>query len=48
MESLVSVEKEADRAIDLFDSFYDGIDQDINNAIDYVVSIMNDLAKSKA
>lgn len=46
MDSLVAVEKEVDRAVDLFDTFYDGIDQDINKVIDYVVSIMNDLVKS--
>lgn len=47
MESLVAVEKEVDRACDLFDSFYEGIDQDINKVIDYVVNVMNDLVKSK-
>lgn len=46
MESLQAVEKEVDKALDLFENFYDGIDQDINKVIDYVLSTMNDLIKS--
>lgn len=46
MDSLQAVEKEVDKALDLFEGFYDGIDQDINKVIEYVISTMNDLVKS--
>ena len=46
MDSLVTVEKEVDKALELFETFYDGIDQEINKVIDHVISIMNDLTKS--
>ncbi|RNA39808.1 RMD5 -like protein [Brachionus plicatilis] len=45
MDSLVAVEKEIDKALDLFENFYDGVDQDINQIIDHLVSIINDLTK---
>lgn len=48
MDALNAVEKEIDRASDLFNTFYEGIDQDLNNVIDYVVAIVNDLLKSNS
>lgn len=48
MDALNAVEKEIDRASDLFNTYYEGVDQDINKVIDYVVAIINDLMKSKS
>lgn len=46
MDALNAVEKEVDRASDLFNTFYEGVDQDINKLIDYFMAIVNDLVKS--
>lgn len=46
MDALNAVEKEVDRASELFDTYYESVDQDINKVIDYVVAVVNDLLKS--
>lgn len=46
MDSLVAVEKEVDKTLDLFENFYDSVDQGVNKVIDNLVSIINDLTKS--
>jgi F0F1-type ATP synthase alpha subunit len=47
MESLVSVEKECEKTIDLFDSFYNDVDQNLSKVIEYAQSAMNELSQSK-
>lgn len=46
MDSLVSVEKECDKAADLFESFYNDVDQNVNQVIEKVLAVINDLSKS--
>lgn len=43
MDSLVSVEKEVDKAIDLFETFYQG--DDIDRALELVLKNMNEIMK---
>ena len=45
MESLLSVEKEIDKALDGFDVFYNEIDNKIDQAIDALTSNVNELNK---
>ena len=46
MDSLVSVEKEVDKAIDSFETFYQGVDDDIDRALELVLKNMNEIMKS--
>ena len=47
MDSLISVEKECDKSIDLFDSFYNDVDKNLSKVLEYATNAMNELAKSK-
>ena len=46
MESLLAVEKEVDKALDSFDNFYQGVDDDADKVLDNVLNSMNELMKS--
>lgn len=47
MESVLAVEKELDKALDSFETFYDGIDDDLNKVIDNVTNCLNEIIKGK-
>ena len=47
MESLLAVEKEVDKALDSFDTFYEGVDDDIEKVLETVLKNMNEIMKSK-
>lgn len=46
MDSLNAVEKEVDKALDTFDTFYQGVDEDIDKNIENLLFLINDLSKS--
>ena len=46
MESLLAVEKEVDKALDSFDSFYQGVNDDVDQVLENVLKSMNELMKS--
>jgi len=45
MESLLAVEKEVDKALDSFDSFYQGVNDDVDQVLENVLKSMNELMK---
>jgi hypothetical protein len=45
MESLVGVERECDKANDLFETFYNDVDQNANKCIDFVQNLMNQISQ---
>lgn len=45
MDALFAVEKEVDKASDVFESFYESIDKDIDKVIEHVTNAINDLTK---
>jgi hypothetical protein len=47
MESLLAVEKEVDKALDSFDTFYEGVYDDIEKVLETVLKNMNEIMKSK-
>ena len=47
MDSLVAVEKEVDKALDSFEDFYKGIDEDADKVLENLLTSMNELMKSK-
>lgn len=47
MDSLQAVEKEVDKALELFANFYDSIDDDISKTIDFALSNIEDITKSE-
>jgi hypothetical protein len=48
MDSLSAVEKEVDKALDLFSTFYEEMDVDIDHTIENAISSINDLMNSKS
>jgi hypothetical protein len=46
MDSLNAVEKEVDKALDTFDTFYQGVDDDIDKIIENFLFLINDMNKS--
>lgn len=46
MDSLNAVEKEVDKALDTFDNFYQGVDEEIDKNIENLLFLINDLSKS--
>lgn len=46
MDSLLAVEKEVDKALDSFDAFYQGVDDDIDKVLDTVLKNMNEIMRS--
>ena len=47
MDSILAVEKEVDKAIDSFETFYQGVDDDIDRALETVLKNMNEIMRSK-
>ena len=47
MDSLLAVEKEVEKAFDSFDSFYQGVDDEMDKLLDMVSKNMNDILRSK-
>lgn len=45
MDSLVAVEKEVDKALDSFEDFYKGIDEDADKVLENLLTSMNELMK---
>ena len=45
MESLQSVEKEVDKALELFTSFYDSMDEEIDKTIEFAIENIEDIMK---
>ena len=46
MDSLLAVEKEVDKAIDSFEAFYQGVDDDVDQALESLLASMNELMKA--
>lgn len=47
MDSLIAVEKEVDRALDSFDTFYQGVDDDIDRTLENLLESINELMKTE-
>ncbi len=47
MDSLVAVEKEVDKALDSFEAFYQGVDHDVDQALENLLTSINELAKTE-
>ena len=45
MEALLAVEREVDKALDSFGGFYEGVDEDLDKAIELVMENISNLAK---
>ena len=47
MESLQAVEREVDKALELFTGFYDSMDEEIDRTIEFAIKNIEDIMKSK-
>ena len=47
MESLQAVEREVDKALELFTGFYDAMDEEIDKTIEFAIQNIEDIMKSK-
>ena len=46
MDSLIAVEKEVEKALDSFENFYQGVDDDVDKVLENLLISMNELMKS--